>query len=150
MVDVEASFVADGEAAEAVQPSEGPLDNPAMTAELLTGSDAASFNASLDTSSLAGLAASAKVVGFVGMELGRSLSGPASPSTDGRNGIQQLVEGLAVVDVGPSQQEGKRDVLQVGDKATPGPRSAAVVRIGAGRLTPLLAAIDELSRQVRL
>ena len=82
MVDVEASFVADGEAAEAVQPGEGPLYDPAMTAELLAGFDATSCDASLDTSPLAGLAASAKVVGFVSMEFGRPLSGPASLSAN--------------------------------------------------------------------
>ena len=150
MVDVEASFVADGEAAEAVQPGEGPLDHPAVTAELLAGLDTASCDAGLDASSLAGPTASTKVVGLVGVELRRPSSGPASLTADRRNSIQQFIEGFAVVDVGSGQKEGERDALPVGDEVALGPRSAAVGRIGASRLTPLLAATDELSRQARL
>ena len=150
MVDVEASFVADGEAAEAVQPSEGPLDNPTVTSELLAGLDATPSDAGLDAAAFAGLAASSGVVGFVGVQLGRSASGPASLAAEGRDGIQQLVEGLAVVDVGSGQQEGERDALSVGDEVALGSRPAAVGRVRAGCFTPLLAAIDELSRQARL
>ncbi len=150
MVDVEASFVADCEAAEAVQPGEGPLDNPAMTSKLLAGFDAASCDAGLDASLLAGPAASAEVVGLVGMEPGRSSSGPASFAVNRRDGIQQFIEGFAVVDIGSGQQEGERGALPVCDDMALGSRPAAVGWIGADRLTPLLAAMDELSRQARL
>jgi hypothetical protein len=40
-MDVDPAFAADGEAAEAIQPSEGALDNPAVAAEFLTALDAA-------------------------------------------------------------------------------------------------------------
>ena len=121
-----------------------------MTSKLLAGFDAASCDAGLDASLVAGLAASTEVVGFVGMELCRSWPRPASSTANRRDGIQRLVEGLAVVDVGSGQQEGERDALPVRDEMALGSRSAAVGRIGAGRLTPLLAAMDELSRQARL
>ena len=149
-MDVETSFVADREAAEAVQPGKGPLDNPAIMPKLLAGFDAASCDAGLDASLVAGLAASTEVVGFVGTELCRSLPRPASSTANRRDGIQQLVRRLAVVDVGSGQQEGDRDALPVCDEMALGSRSAAVSRIGAGRFTPLLAAMDELSRQARL
>lgn len=136
MVDVEASFVADCEAAEAVQPGKGSLDDPAMASKLLAGLDAASCDTSLDASSLAGLAASTEVIGFVGMQLGGSASGSASLASDGRDGIQQFVEGLAVVNVGLGQQEGERDALPVGDEVAFGLRPAPVGRVRAGRLTP--------------
>ena len=145
MMDVETSFVANGEAAEAVQPGESPLDNPTVMSKLLATLDAASCDACLDAAAFAGLAASSEVVGLVGMQLGRPASGPASLAADGRDSIQQFVEGLAVVDVGAGQQEGERDALPVGDEVALGPRPAAVGWIGAGRLTPLLAAMDELS-----
>ena len=91
MVDVETSFVAGGEAAEAVQPGEGPFDDPAMTSKLLAGFDTASCDAGLDASLLAGLAASTEVVGFVGMELCRASPGPASLTANWRDGIEQFV-----------------------------------------------------------
>ena len=91
MVDVETSFVAGGEAAEAVQPGEGPFDDPAMTSKLLAGFDTASCDAGLDASLLAGLAASTEVVGFVGMELCRASPGPASFTANWRDGIEQFV-----------------------------------------------------------
>ena len=139
MVDVEASFVADSQAAEAVQPGEGPLDDPAMTSELLAGFDTASCDAGLDASFLAGLTASTEVVGFVGMELGRSSSGPASLTAHRRDGIEQFVEGFAVVDIGSGQQKGERDALPFCDEMAFGPRPAAVGWIGTSRLTPHLA-----------
>ena len=136
-MDVEPALVSDGEAAEAVQPGEGPLDNPAMTSKLLAGFDAASCDAGLDASLLAGLAASVEVVGLVGMELRRSSSWPASFAANRRDGIQQFAQGFAVVDVGSGQQEGERDALPVCDEMALGPRPAAVGWIGTGRLTPL-------------
>lgn len=136
MVDVEASFVAHGETAKAVQPGKGPLDDPAVTSKLLAGFNAASCDAGLDVPALASLAAPAEVVCFVGMELGRSSSGPAPLAADGRDGIEQLLEGLAVVNIGLSQQEGERDALPVGDEVALGPRPAAVGGVGAGCLPP--------------
>lgn len=128
-MDVEASFVADGEAAKAVQPGENLFGNPAMTSKRLAGFDTASCDAGLDAWLLAGVAASAKVVGLTGMELGRSGSGPALLPADGGDGIQQLVKGLAVVDVGLGQQKGELDALPVGDEMVLGSRPAAIGRV---------------------
>ena len=76
-----------------------------MTSEILAGFDTASCDAGLDASFLAGLAASTEVVGFIGMELGRSSSGPASLTAHRRDGIEQFVQGFAVVDIGSGQQK---------------------------------------------
>jgi hypothetical protein len=99
MVHVGPALVADGEAAEAVDPSEAALDDPSVAAELLATVDPAAGDAVFDAATRAGAPAAA-VVGFVGVQLVRSASRPTRfPVTE------QMLEGDAVVDVGAGQQE---------------------------------------------
>ncbi len=101
-----------------------------MTSELLAGLDTAPCDACLDAAVLAGPAASTGFVGLVGMQLGRSASEPTSLAADRRHSIQQFVERLAVVNVGPGQQEGERDALPVGDEMSFGPGLPRSVGLG--------------------
>lgn len=107
-MDAEPPFVADGEATEAVEPSEGALNHPPVAAESLAGLDAAVGDMRLDAAVAAGAA--------------------TAPAGDGRNGVQQLFDRRAVVNVGPGQEERKRDTLSAGDKMALGAGSAAVRR----------------------
>lgn len=77
------SFVADDEAPELVDPGEGALDDPAVSAEMLASLDAAESDAGRDPASAEVLAAALEVVAFVGVELFEPFSGPASSLADG-------------------------------------------------------------------
>lgn len=121
-----------------------------MPPELLAGVNAAPRDTSLDAAALTSLATPTKVVGLVGVQLGRSTAWSAALAADRRDSIQEVVEWFAVVDVGPGQQEGKWNALPVGEKVPFGAWSAAVSRVRAGGFAPFLAAMDELSTQARL
>ena len=74
MMHVEPALVADGETPELVEPGEAALDDPSVTAELLSGLDAAPGDAGRDVAPPAGIAAAPVVIGLVGVEF----VGPAS------------------------------------------------------------------------
>lgn len=77
-MEVGAPFVADGQPAEAVEPSECTLHHPAMTAELVAGVDAAPGDARLYAARPAGLSAAPVIIGFVGMQLVGACDSPPS------------------------------------------------------------------------
>ena len=84
------------------------------------------------------------------MQLVRPASGPPGFSCNRRHGIEQVLERLAVVGVGASQQEGERDAAPVSDEVPLGACLAAVRRVRPGSGTPLFAAMDALSTQARV
>jgi hypothetical protein len=150
VVDVEPAFVADGEPPKLVEPCEGSLDDPAMTAKLLAGVEAPSGDAGLDLAAATSVAAAAVVIGLVGVQLVRPASRSAALAADRRDGVDQRLEWHAVVDVCAGQEEPERNPAAVGDQMALGAWSASVGRVRPRSRTPFLAAIDELSTQARL
>jgi hypothetical protein len=69
---------------------------------------------------------------------------------DGRDGIDDLFQHDAVVDVGPRQPDCEWDALRIGEDVTLGARLASGRRVGTCRRAPLLAATEALSRAARL
>jgi hypothetical protein len=68
----------------------------------------------------------------------------------GATASSKLLEWLAVVSVGASQQESERDAAPVGEEVALGACLAAVRRVRPGSGAPLFAAMDALSTQARL
>lgn len=150
MVDVEPTFVADGEPPKLVEPCECSLDDPAMTAKLLAGIEASSGDAGLDPAAATSVAAAAVVIGLVGVQLVRPPSRSAALAADGRDDVDQRLEGYAVMDVCAGQDEPERNAAPVGDQMPLGAWSAAICRVRPRSRTPFFAAMDELSAQARL
>jgi hypothetical protein len=139
--DVGALLVADCQAAEAAEPGQGALDNPAMASHTLAALDAASGDPIADAA-LAQVAMAARdIIGFVSIELVGSPTRPSPTLADGRHGIDQLVEEAAVVNVCRGDPQGERDARGVGDDGALGPGPAAIGRVGAGLLAPLIWAL---------
>ncbi len=149
-MDVDPAFVANGEPSEFVKPGEAALDYPAVATEFLAGLNAAPGDAGLDLAAQASAAAATVIVGFVSVQLIWSAPWSAALACNRRNGVEQVFEGYAVVNVGPGQDEGERDTAAISDQVTLGAWSAAIRRVRACRGTPLFAAMDELSMQARL
>jgi hypothetical protein len=89
------------------------------------------------------------VVSLVGVQLAGTAPGAPPPARERRHGIEQRLEGHAVVDVGPDQQEGERDATALGDQVALGAGSASVGRVRAGAVAPLFAGMAALSTQAR-
>ncbi len=149
-MDVETPFVADGEPAEAAHPGEGAFNHPPMSAEFLAAVDPTAGDAGLDPAPVARAAAAAVVIGLVGVQLAGALAGTPTLASDAWDSVEQGFERHAVVDIGAGQQEGERNPATVGEEVTLAAGAPSVRRVGAGRRTPLLAAMEALSMQARL
>jgi len=150
MVDVEPAFVADGEAAEAVQPGEGTLDDPPVLSQPVAALDAAVRDPVLDAAPKAGMTAPAMIIGFVGVQLVWPAARSPRSAWNRPHSVEQILEGPTIVEIGAAQQEGERDAAPVRDEVALGARLSAVRRIRPCSGTPLLAAMDALSTQARL
>ena len=148
--DVETSLVADDQPAEAAEPGQGAFHDPAMPSQTLRAFDAAPGDPRLDGALAQRPAALREIIALVGMQLGRSPAGPSPTLAYRRHGINQDFKEAAVVDVCRGEPDGKRDALCIGDEVSLRSGSAAIGRIGAGLLAPLLAGTDALSTQARL
>ena len=149
-VDIDASLVADGETPEAIEPGEGAFDDPAIAAETLAGLDAAPGDARRDASLPAGAAAAAMIIGLVRVQLSRPAPRPAALAADRWDRIEHLLEGHAVMHIGPGQGERERDTVTVRDEVAFRAGTAPIGRVRPGRGTPFFAAMAELSSAARL
>ena len=147
--DVGAPFVADGDAAEAGEPSERTLDHPSVSAKTLAALDATPGDPRNDRSLAQRLPAVCKVVALVGVQLGRAAPWPARTLADRRHGIDQRLQQLAVVPVGWRDLQGEGDAIGIDEDVTLGARLAAIRRVRAGLLAPLFAGTLALSTAAR-
>ena len=137
LVDVGPALVAYGQRAEAVEPSMGPLNDPAVTAELLAALDPLAVNTRHDPSCPALVPARLGIVSLVGMQLVGTASGsPASAVAQRREGIERLGHHRAVVPVGPAQADAERRAAGVGDAVALRARLTPVRRVRAGGRPP--------------
>lgn len=135
-MDVDPAFVANRKPSEFVEPGEAALDDPAVASEFLAGLNAAPSDAGLDPTAQTSPSATMVIVGSVGVQLIRSAPWSAALACNGRNGVEQVFKGYAVVNVGPGQDEGERDTAVIGDQVTLGAWSAPIRRVRACSGTP--------------
>lgn len=148
-MDVLTSLVADGEAAELVEPGEGSFNHPAMLTEPGVRLDAFASDPDLDPAATEGLTAAGNVVGLVGVQLGGPLPWPTARALDWRDGIDQLLEDDTVVAVRPGDEGREWRAASVRNNVALRARFAAIRGIRAGGLAPLFAGRLALSRQAR-
>jgi len=148
------SLVADGQAAEATQPGQGALDHPAMSPQPRARVDALAGDTNLDMATAQRLPTARIIVAFVGVQLGGPLPALAGGTLDRRDRIEQLVEDDRVVAVGSGQERSERDPAAVAHNMALRARHplglAAIRRVGAGELAPLLAEMLAESSDARL
>lgn len=77
-MDIGAAFIADGEPAETVEPSQRALGHPAVAAEPFAAVEAAAGDPRRDVPASAGTPAEAMIVGLVTVQRGRALARPAA------------------------------------------------------------------------
>ena len=148
-VDVGPPLVADRQAPKARQPSQGALDHPAVSAQALAALDALAGDAHLDVALRERPATARDVIGLVGVQLGGPFARSSAWPFDRADGIEQRLEGDAVMPVGRSQQDRQRDTTTIDDQVALAARFALVRWIRAGLLAPLLAGMLALSRLAR-
>lgn len=142
-------FVADDQSSELVDPCKRPLDDPSVLPEVAAAFDASPCDAGRDGAGAQVAAAAVEVVALVGMELGGPFAGPAALLAHGMDGIGDIAQRHAVVAVGSGQDDSERDAGAVDHDVALGARLAAIGRVRACRVAPLLAGTDEASTEAR-
>jgi hypothetical protein len=99
LMNIGAAFGADGEAAQAVEPGERALHDPAMTTELVSGLKAAPRNAWGTAPATAGIPAARVVIPLVRVHRRRPLAGPSLQAFDRSDGVEQVINHLRVVPI---------------------------------------------------
>src|SRR5689334_4144337 len=110
-MDVVAALIADDEAAEAVEPGQCALGDPAMSAKFFAAVDAAPGDPRSDAALAARSATEAMIVGLVGVQLVRPASWPAAAAFDRRDRIECRRQHHAVVPIGRAQHNAERRAL---------------------------------------
>jgi hypothetical protein len=100
LMDVQSSFIAYGQPAEAVEPCEGAFHDPAVPSQLLAAFDASPGDTRSDASFAKSGSISFGVVPFISMHLVRSLAWPTSCAPKGRDGIDHLLQHRCVCYIG--------------------------------------------------
>jgi hypothetical protein len=119
-VHVGAALVADEQAFETAQPSEGALDQPTQATEPGAVRGSAAGDQGRDPAPPKLDQVVLVVVGAVGDHAGGSSAGPADDAADGRNGIEQRDQLQDVVAVAAAQAPGERKTAAVDEKVVLG------------------------------
>jgi len=149
-MDVLASFIADGETAEAVKPCQCALHHPAMPSQALTVVHTAAGNPGHNGAPPAFRTAAPMIIGFVGVQLMRPAPGTSPPMAHRRHRIEGGCKHQAVVPVSPTQAQAEWRARPVDHNMALRARFAAIRRVRAGGSAPFLAAMDEESSAARL
>ena len=135
-MDIGLPFIANLQPAIAIEPGQCPLHDPAMAPKALAGIDPTSRNARSDASLPQSLPTPRKVIGFVRVQLIRSLARPSARALDRLNGIDRRLQHPGVMDIGRRLGYGERDPVSVGHNMALRARFAAIRRIRSGFSAP--------------
>ncbi len=149
-MDVLASFIADGETAEAVEPRQCALHHPSISSQALTVVHTAAGNSGHNGALSAFRAAAPMVIALVGVQFVRAASRATRSMTHRRHRIESGRQHQAVVPVSPAQAQAERCPRPVDHNMALRARFAAIRRVRAGGSAPFLAAMDEESSAARL
>jgi hypothetical protein len=138
-MDVGTSLVADGKAAEAMEPRNRPLDDPSVPTEALAVLDASARDARSDAAGTTDHPTEDVVVGLVGVKLVRARARSAAADLDRRQLVEHRPEHLAVVQIGAREVRREWDAAPVYDDVVLGSELSAVRRVRAGLFTPPFA-----------
>jgi hypothetical protein len=127
------AFVADGEAAVAEQPGDGPLDLPPVPSQPLGRLDARTRDPRGDAPSAQPGQGLGGVVGLVRAQLARAPAPWPAPGPDRRDRLDQRPQRVNVMDVGGRDPDGERDALRVGQNVQLAAGLAPVDRVRAGQ-----------------
>ena len=136
---VVAAVVADEQPFELVQPREGPLDDPAVTAEAGAVFGVATCDLRRDATLLQLAAVLVVVVAAIGSDAARSSSRSTDLAANGRDSLDERDQLGDVVAVAPRERPGERDPGRVDQEVVLRPGSGSINRARARRGAPSFA-----------
>lgn len=148
-MDVVEPFVADGEAAIAMQPGERPLDDPARPTEPTAVRPETARQDRRDAAGAQGLAVPGRVVAAIALDAGHATAGTAGPTAQRRDRIDERDQHVDVGAVGRRQDRDERNALRFREEVVLGTRLAAIGWVRSSFFPPRNARSDELSTMAR-
>jgi hypothetical protein len=143
-------FIAHTQTAKAVEPCSGSLYDPAIAPQPLARFNASASDPRRDAPCAQLTAQRASVVGFVGVQLLRSLAWTTPSVASHRlNGIDDFQHHPRVMHVGRAQECRERDALALDHKMALRARFAAIRRILPGFCAPFSAGTENESTEAR-
>ena len=148
-MDIGASFVADREAAEAMEPRDCPFDDPPDDAEAAAMRGAAAREDGDDALREQPIAMRLRVVAAIALEDAGATAGTPAPAADRRERGDQRIELRDVVHIGGGHLGDERDAARIGDEVMFGARLAAIGWVRSSFFPPRTARTDALSMIVQ-
>ena len=111
-------FVANSQAPELIQPSEGPFDHPAPSAQPTAMFGVALRKKRDDASVTQTLPDRLRVITTVAQHAIRTMAWTSSLSLQGWDGVNECESLLRVVTIGPGELDGQRNSVSVADQMT--------------------------------
>lgn len=130
-MDVGSPFVADAQAAKGMEPGDGALHDPAVSAQPLLGFNTAPSDPGADTPPVQVVAAEGKVVAFVGVQLDGPTAWPSALSRNRGGLIEEGDEVPGIVVVGARQPDRERQPLPINEQVMLAAPLGPIGRIGA-------------------
>ncbi len=149
MMDIGAPFVADGEAAEAMEPRDRSFDDPPDDAEAAAMRCAAARDHRDNTLRVQPIAMRLRIVAAIALEDVGAAPGTPAPSADRWKRGDQRIELRDVIHVGGGHLRDERDATRVGDEVVLGARLAAIGGVRSSFFPPRTARTDALSMMVQ-
>jgi len=148
-MDIRATLVTDGQAAEAMQPGDRPFDDPAARAQPTAVRGPAPREDGNDAASAESVAVGLGVVAAVALER-PGLAARSSPAAaHGRQGVHHGIELGNVVHVGGRDLRDERDAARIGENVVFGAPLAAIGWVRSSFFPPRIARTDPLSMTVQ-
>jgi len=138
-MDLGAAVIADEQPFELVQPGEGALDDPAVTAQAGSVSGAAASDLGCDPALAELDTVLVVVVAAIGSDAARSSSRSTDLAANGRDSLDERDQLGDVVAVAPRERPGERDPGRVDQEVVLRPGSGSINRARARRGAPFFA-----------
>ena len=149
-MDIGAPFITHPQPPVLVEPGEGALHHPAVTAQPLAGVDPFPGDADFDVALAEGTAAAGNVVGLVGVAFVWPFAAAAVGLPDRGDSIEHLREDDRLVAVGSGQEFGQWQPAAFDGDMTFDARFGAIRGVGTGQFAPLFAGTLAASTLTRL
>ena len=144
-----AAFIANGQAAEPMEPGDGPFDDPATNPEPATVRGPAAGQNRRDAARLEPVAVRLRVVTAITLQRVGFASGTPPPPADGGERGDHRVEVGDVVDVGGRYLRDERNPARIGDEMVFGALLAAIGWVRSSFFPPRTARTEPLSITVQ-
>ena len=149
-MDIGFAFITDEQTPVSMEPGESPLDNPTVFSKMGGTVHPSSGNSVLYAPHCARLPAKWKIISFISVKFLRTTSRSPMQISQGRQMIQHIFQQLAIIHIGGSEADNKRNSVTIRYNMMFASWAASIYGVRSCEFTPLFAWTTEPSIQALL